>query len=281
MRNVLAIARREVRTYFTSPLAYVVVGVFLMLSGYIFWASLVRFSALCLQYGNNPYVFNQLNVNDMVIRPLFGSMGVIFLLMIPVITMRLLAEERRTGTAELLFTCPVTTGQVILGKYLGAAVLLVVMLGATLSYPLLIMATSARPDMKPTLVGYFGVLLMGLAFLAIGLLVSAMTENQIIAAVGAFGTLLMLWAISWIADSVTMTLAGLMNSATFGLWEKMNLGLGGPTLGDLLNKISITEHFQDFRKGLLDTEHVVFYLSVVFFSLFLTQRVVESRRWRG
>ena len=281
MRNVLAIARREVRTYFTSPLAYVVVGVFLMLSGYIFWASLVRFSALCLQYGNNPYVFNQLNVNDMVIRPLFGSMGVIFLLMIPVITMRLLAEERRTGTAELLFTCPVTTGQVILGKYLGAAVLLVVMLGATLSYPLLVMATSARPDMKPTLVGYFGVLLMGLAFLAIGLLVSAMTENQIIAAVGAFGALLMLWAISWIADSVTMTLAGLMNSATFGLWEKMNLGLGGPTLGDLLNKISITEHFQDFRKGLLDTEHVVFYLSVVFFSLFLTQRVVESRRWRG
>ena len=281
MRNVLAIARREVRTYFTSPLAYVVVGVFLMLSGYIFWASLVRFSALCLQYGNNPYVFNQLNVNDMVIRPLFGSMGVIFLLMIPVITMRLLAEERRTGTAELLFTCPVTTGQVILGKYLGAAVLLVVMLGATLSYPLLIMATSAKPDMKPTLVGYFGVFLMGLAFLAIGLLVSAMTENQIIAAVGAFGALLMLWAISWIADSVTMTLAGLMNSATFGLWEKMNLGLGGPTLGDLLNKISITEHFQDFRKGLLDTEHVVFYLSVVFFSLFLTQRVVESRRWRG
>lgn len=281
MRNVLAIARREVRTYFTSPLAYVVVGVFLMLSGYIFWASLVRFSALCLQYGNNPYVFNQLNVNDMVIRPLFGSMGVIFLLMIPVITMRLLAEERRTGTAELLFTCPVTTGQVILGKYLGAAVLLVVMLGVTLSYPLLIMATSARPDMKPTLVGYFGVLLMGLAFLAIGLLVSAMTENQIIAAVGAFGALLMLWAVSWIADSVTMTLAGLMNSATFGLWEKLNLGLGGPTLGDLLNKISITEHFQDFRKGLLDTEHVVFYLSVVFFSLFLTQRVVESRRWRG
>ncbi len=281
MRNVLAIARREVRTYFTSPLAYVVVGVFLMLSGYIFWASLVRFSALCLQYGNNPYVFNQLNVNDMVIRPLFGSMGVIFLLMIPVITMRLLAEERRTGTAELLFTCPVTTGQVILGKYLGAAVLLVVMLGVTLSYPLLIMATSARPDMQPTLVGYFGVLLMGLAFLAIGLLVSAMTENQIIAAVGAFGALLMLWAVSWIADSVTMTLAGLMNSATFGLWEKLNLGLGGPTLGDLLNKISITEHFQDFRKGLLDTEHVVFYLSVVFFSLFLTQRVVESRRWRG
>jgi ABC-2 type transport system permease protein len=281
MRNILAIAEREVRTYFTSPLAYVVVGVFLMLSGYIFWASLVRFSALCLQYGNNPYVFNQLNVNDMVIRPLFGSMGVIFLLMIPVITMRLLAEERRTGTAELLFTCPVTTGQVILGKYLGASFLLLVMLGATLTYPLLIMASSAKPDMKPTLVGYLGVLLMGLAFLGIGLLVSAMTENQIIAAVGAFGALLLMWSVGWVAESVTVTLAALLNTATFGLWEKLKLGLGGPTLGDLLSRISISEHFGDFRKGLLDTEHVVFYLSVVFFSLFLTQRVVESRRWRG
>jgi gliding motility-associated transport system permease protein len=280
MRNTLAIAWREIRTYFTSPLAYVVIGVFLALSGYIFWASLVRFSDLCLRYGNNPYVFNQLNVNDMVIRPLFGSMGVIFLLMIPVISMRLLAEERKSGTAELLFTCPVSTGQVILGKYLGATFLLLIMLLVTLSYPVLILATSAKPDMKPTLVGYLGVLLMGLAFLSVGLLVSSMTENQIIAAVGAFGALLMLWSIGWVADSATVTLSSLMNSATFGLWETLHFGLGGPTLGDLLNKISITEHFQDFRKGLLDTEHVVFYLSVVFLSLFLTQRVVESQRWR-
>jgi len=281
MKNVLAIAWREIRTYFTSPLAYVVVGVFLVLSGYIFYASLVRFSNLCLQYGNNPYVFNQLNVNDMVVRPLFGSILVMFLLMLPVVTMRLLAEERRSGTAELLFTCPVTSAQVILGKYLGAAFLLVVMLGVTLSYPLLILTTSAKPDMGPTLVAYLGVLLFGLACLGVGLLVSAMTENQIVAAVGSFGALLMLWAITWIADSATMTVASLMNSATFGLWEKLHLGTGGPTLGDLLNKLSITEHFQDFRKGLLDTEHVIFYLSLIFFSLFMTQRVVESRKWRG
>jgi ABC-2 type transport system permease protein len=280
VRNVLAIAWREIRTYFTSPLAYVVIGVFLCLSGYIFWASLVRFSALCLQYGNNPYVFNQLNVNDMVIRPMFGSMGVIFLLLIPVVTMRLLAEERKSGTAELLFTCPITSGQVVLGKFLGAAFLLLVMLGVTLSYPLLILATSAKPDMGPALVGYLGVLLMGLAFLGVGVLISSMTENQIIAAVGAFGALLMLWSIGWVADSATTTLASLMNSLSFGLWEKLKLGLGGPTLGDLLNKISITEHFQDFRKGLLDTEHVIFYLSMVFLSLFLTQRVMESQKWR-
>jgi len=280
VKNTLTIAWREVRTYFTSPLAYVVIGVFLLLSGYIFWASLVRFSDLCLRFASNPYFSSQLNVNDMVVRPLFGTMGIIFLLMIPAITMRLLADEKRTGTAELLFTCPVTSGQVVLGKYLGAAFLLLAMLSVTLTYPLLIMNTGSAPDLKPTLVGYFGVLLMGLAFLSIGLLISAMTENQVIAAVGAFGALLMLWVIDWMAESATMTLASLMNSVSRGLWEKLGLGMGGPTLGDLMSRISLIEHFQDFRKGLLDTQHVVFYLSAIFMALFVTQRILESRRWR-
>jgi ABC-2 type transport system permease protein len=281
VRNILAIASREIRTYFTSPLAYVIIGIFLALSGYIFWAHLVRFSELCLRFGSNPYFLNQLNVNDMVIRPLFGSLGIIFLFMIPAVSMRLLAEERKTGTAELLFTSPVTTGQVVLGKYLGAAFLLLAMIGVTLSYPVLIMTSNASPDMKPTLVGYLGVFLMGLSFLGVGLLISSMTENQIIAGVGAFGVSLGLWILPWIAESATVTLASLLNSVTFGLWEKLHLGLGGPTLGDLLNKMSFVDHLKDFQKGLLDTEHVVFYLSVVFLSLFLTQRVVDSQRWRG
>lgn len=280
MRNLLAIAGREIRSYFTSPLAYVIVGVFLALSGYIFWVSLVRYSDLCLRFGNNPYVLNQLNVNDMVIRPLFGSIGVIFLLMMPAISMRLLSEERKTGTAELLFTCPITTTQVVVGKFLGAAFLLVVMMGVTLTYPLIIM-TKAQPDLKPTAVGYLGVLLMGLSILAVGVLISAMTENQIVAAVGAFGVNLLLWAIAWAADAArSVTLASLMNRLTLGLWEKLKLGIGGPTLGDLLSRLSVTEHFQDFRKGLLDTEHLIFYASAVFLALFLTQRVVESRTWR-
>ena len=280
MRNTLAIAWRELRTYFASPLAYVVIGVFVLLSGYIFWASLVRFSDLCLRFGNNPYVFNQLNVNDLVIRPLFGSIGVIFLLMLPAVSMRLLAEERRSGTAELLFTCPVTTLQIVLGKYLGAGLLLIVMLAITFVYPLLIL-TKVSPDMAPALVGYMGVLLMGLTILAVGLFVSSLTENQIVAAVGAFGANLLLWAIAWAAEAAeSFTLAGLLNSATLGLWEKVGLGTGGPTLGDLLTRLSITEHFQDFRKGLIDTEHVVFFLTAIVFALFLTQRVLESRRWR-
>jgi ABC-2 type transport system permease protein len=281
VKNVLAIAWREIRTYFTSPLAYVVIGVFVALSGYIFWTHLVLYSELCLRYGGSPYFQNQLNVNDRVIRPLFGSMGVIFLLMTPVVSMRLFAEEKKSGTAELLFTCPVTTAQVILGKFLGAASLFVVMIGVTITYPLLILASNTSPEMKPTLVGYLGVFLMALSFLSLGLLISAMTENQIIAAVGAFGASLGFWILPWIAESATITLASIMNWATLGVWEKLHLGLGGPTLGDFLTKLSFINHLEDFRKGLLDTEHLVFYVSVVFFSLFLTQRVVDSQRWRG
>jgi ABC-2 type transport system permease protein len=207
-------------------------------------------------------------------------MGIIFLMMIPVITMRLLAEERRTGTAELLFTCPVSSGQVVLGKYLGAAFLLVVMMAVTLTYPLLVAGGGTTPDMGPTLIGYLGILLMGLSFLAIGLLISSLTENQVVAAVGAFGVLLILWVINWVAASATSTLANIINNFTNGLWETLGLPLGGPTLGDLINQLSITWHSQDFQKGLLDTQHIVFYASVVFLSLFVTQRVIESRRWR-
>jgi len=281
VRNVLTIAWREIRAYFTSPLAYVVIGVFLCLSGAAFWVHLVRFSQYCLQYGSNPYVLSQLNVNELVIRRLFGFMSVVFLSVIPFVSMRLLAEERKSGTAELLFTSPVTTTQVILGKFFGAAFLLVSMIGLTLTYPLLILFSNARPDMKTTFVGYLGVLLMGLAFLSIGLLISSMTENQIVAAVGAFGAFLVLWIISWLGDSATITLADIMNKVTFGMWDKLHFGMAGPTLGDLLRKLSIIEHFEDFSKGVFDTEHAVFYLSVVFFALFLTQRVVDSRSWRG
>jgi len=280
MRNTFAIAWREVRTYFTSPLAYVVISIFLLLSGYIFWASLVRFSELCLRFGSNPYFSSQLNVNDMVVRPLFGTVAIILLFVVPFLTMRLLAEERRTGTAELLFTCPVTSGEVVLGKYMSVAFLLIVMLGGTVSFPLLILGSGASPDMKPTLIGYLGILMMGLALLSIGLLISAMTDSQIVAAVLTFGVSLLLWVLNWMADSATITLAAVMNKITVGLWEKLHLGLGGPTLGDLLGQISIIGHFDDFRKGLLDTQHVVFYASVVFMCLFVTQRVLESRRWR-
>jgi len=280
VRNVWTVASREARAYFTSPLAYVVLGIFALLSGYVFYASLIRFSNLCVMYGREPYYASLLNVNDLVVRPLFGTMAIIFLLVVPLITMRLLAEERRQGTAELLFTAPITSGQVVAGKFLGAAMLLASMLAVTLIYPFLILKSDAPPDIKPALVGYLGAFLLGLTFVAIGLFMSSLTENQIIAAFAAFGVLLMLWVLDWVADMATITLAGLLNLASLGLWEKAGLGTGGPTLGELLQGISLMGHSEDFRKGVFDTQHLVFYLSVVFMALFATQRVLESRRWR-
>ena len=280
MRNTLAIAWREIRAYFSSPLAYVIIGVFLAVSGVIFWSSLLYFADACVRFGNNPVYRAQLNVNVMVIRRMFGAMGFIFLLMIPVVTMRLLAEERRLGTSELLFTCPLTSGQVVLGKFLGAAFLLLAMIAGTVIAPLLLLASDARPDMKSVLVGYLGVLLMGLAFLGVGLLISSMTENQVVAAVGAFGALLILWMINWMADYLTVTLGNVMDRLTLGGWSAIGLGPGGPSLGEVLGRLSLIEHFEDFRKGILDTQHVVFYLTFIFLTLFLTQRVVESQKWR-
>ena len=280
MRNVAAIAWREARTYFTSPLAYAIIGMFVLLSGIFFYAALMTFHTYCVRYGSNPYYASQLNVNDFVIRQMFGTMGIILLFMVPIITMRLLAEERRSGTAELLFTCPLTSGQVVVGKFLGSAFLLTVMLGVTLSYPLLIMSGGARPEMKPAFAGYFGLFLLGLALLAIGLLVSAMTENQIVAAVGAFGVFLILWIVNWLSESATITFTEMLNKVTQGLWEKMGFGTGGPTLGDFLSSISLIGHLDDFRKGIIDTQHVIFFVSVAFMALFATQRVLESRRWR-
>lgn len=280
MRNTLAIAQREIRAYFSSPLAYVVLGVFLALSGYIFWSALIYYSDACLRYGSNPLYRQQLNVNAMVIRPIFGNMGFLLLMMIPLLSMRLLAEERRTGTSELLFTCPITSAQVVLGKFLGATGLLFLMLSGTLVHPFLLMATDARPDMRSAFVGYLGILLMGMAFLGVGLLISSLTENQIVAAVGTFGVLLILWVISFVSESITVPLGTVLDRLTVGIWTGIGLGLGGPSLGKLLSSISLVEHFEDFRKGILDTRHIIFYATFIFLSLFLTQRVVESQKWR-
>ncbi len=280
MRNTLAIAQREIRAYFSSPLAYVVIGVFLVLSGFIFWSALIYYSEACLRYGSNPLYREQLNVNAMVIRPIFGNMVFMFLMMIPLLSMGLLAEERRAGTSELLFTCPITSAQVVLGKFLGATGLLFVMLSGTLVHPFLLMATDARPDMRSAFVGYLGLLFVGMAFLGVGLLISSLTENQIVAAVGSFGVLLVLWVVSLLSDSITVPLGTVLNRLTVGIWSALGLGLGGPGLGDLLSSISLVDHFEDFRKGILDTRHVVFYATFIFLSLFLTQRVVESQKWR-
>jgi ABC-2 type transport system permease protein len=255
MRNIGIIALREIKTYFTSPIAYVVIFVFLLLVGFFFYSSIWWFNSQSIQMAQNPYYYQQININQMVYSPLFHNMSIILLLMLPLLTMRLFSEEKKTGTDELLFTSPVQIGQIILGKYSAALVVLAAMLGLT---GLLSVFTFAfgNPELAQILNGYLGLFLMGAAFIAVGVFFSSLTENQIVAAILTFGALLLFWILNWASYSAT------------GIWQ------------GVLNYLSIFQHFDDMTRGILDTTDVVYYISYAFFGLFLTYSVIQSRRWR-
>ena len=253
MRNVLAIADKEIRTYFASPIAYVIIGLFALLFGWIFNAYLdyfIRSSAQMMGGGGN------VNVNQQVISGVLQTSAVIVLFVMPMITMRTYSEEKRSGTIELLLTSPVTDIQIILGKFLGALALYLAMLLVTLLYVALLF-WFGNPEWRPIVAGYLGLLLMGGCFLSVGLLISSLTKNQIVSAVATFAVFLFLWMINWNVDS------------------------SGPVTREILNYLSITEHFGDFARGIIDTKHVIYYLSFITFGLFLTAKSVDSERWRG
>jgi ABC-2 type transport system permease protein len=204
----------------------------------------------------NPAMARELNVTDSVLRPLFSNLSVILLLIMPLLTMRLIAEERRAGTIELLLTYPIRDGAVLAGKYLAALALYAMMIGLTLAYPAMV-AYFAQLEWGPLLTGYLGLLLMGAAFLAVGLFASSLTENQIVAAVITFGVLLMFWVIGWSAD------------------------YAGGAFGRVLAHLSILEHNESFSRGVVDTKDVIYYVNFTALALFLTLRALESRRWKG
>jgi ABC-2 type transport system permease protein len=204
----------------------------------------------------NPQMGRDLSVTDSVLRPLFSNMSVILLLLMPLITMRLFAEERRSGTIELLLTYPVRDGAVLIAKYLAALALYALMLALTLLYPGIV-AYFTRLEWGPLLSGYLGLLLMGATFLAVGIFASSLTENQIVASITTFGVLLFLWVIGWSAEYVG------------GGW------------GRVLSHLSLLDHFDTFARGVLDTKDIVYYLNVTILALFLTLRSLEARRWKG
>ena len=257
MSNILAIAQKELRSYFVSPIAYVVVGLFAVLFGYFFVASLtilVRFSqqAGMFQGGGPPAI----NINEFMIRPLLSNTAIILLFFLPFLTARAYAEEKRSGTIELLLTSPLSDLQIILGKFLGVFTLFLLMLSVTAIH-MGILFWYGEPELGPLLSGYLGLILMGGSFISVGLLVSSATRNQVVAGVGSFSILLLFWVVSWMADSV------------------------GPTTQIILSYLSILEHFDDFSKGVVDTAHVAYYLSFIAFGLFLTAKSVDTERWRG
>jgi ABC-2 type transport system permease protein len=204
----------------------------------------------------NPMMAREMNVSDSVLRPLFSNISVILLLLMPLVTMRLFAEERRSGTIELLLTYPVRDGAVLVGKYLAAVAMYGVMLALTLVYPAMVLYfTPVEWGVLAT--GYLGLLLMGATFLAVGVFASSLTENQIVASIITFGVLLIFWVIGWSADY-----AG-------GMW------------GRVLSHISLLEHFDSFAKGVLDTKDILYYVNFTIVALFLTLRSLEARRWKG
>ena len=256
MNNVLAIAHRELKSYFASPIAYIVIGFAAILFGFFFINLLYYFDRMSLQAGSGFGGPTSVNVNEMLISPLFLNVSVILLFTLPLVTMRTYSEEKRTGTIELLLTAPLTDLQIVLGKFLGGLVLYLAMLGITVIHIGFLFAFG-NPEWRPVLTGYLGLLLMGGCFLSLGLFVSSLTRNQIVAGMVTFAVFLMFWIINWISS------------------------FSGPTTQNVLNYLSITEHLNDFARGVIDTKHLVYYFSFIAFSLFLTVRAVDSERWRG
>ena len=239
MNNILAIAHKELKSYFSTPIAYVVIGFFALLFGYFFYAMLVIF-------------------NQQLIRPLFLNASVILLFVLPLITMRTYSEEKRSGTIELLLTSPVTDVEIILGKFFGAMALYAAMLAITVIHMLLLFSyANPKPEWTVPVIGYVGLLLMGGCFISVGLLISSLTKNQIVSGMVTFAVFLLLWVINWIASFT------------------------GPTTQSVLNYMSITDHFDDFTRGIVDTKHLIYYFSVMAFGLFLTARSVDTERWKG
>jgi ABC-2 type transport system permease protein len=254
--KIWAIFKKEMRLYFTSPVAWVVFTIFLLIAGYFFYSIFAFFTLASMQSAMNPQMGRDLNVTDSVMRPLFSNISVILLLLMPLVTMRLFAEERRAGTIELLLTYPVRDGAVLAGKYLAAFGLYAIMIGLTLLYPGIVVYF-ARLEWGPILTGYLGLLLMGATFIAVGVFASSLTENQIVAAITTFGALLIFWILGWSAD------------------------YAGGTAGKVLQFLSILEHNDSFSKGVLDTKDVLYYLNFTVLALFLTLRSLEARRWKG
>src|SRR5271163_504742 len=256
MRNILIIWQKELRSYFASPIAYLLLTMFALIFGFFFWNSLGYFVLMGMESQMRGQM-TPMNLNEIVIRPLLSNVGVIGLFFIPMITMRLFAEEKRSGTIELLATSPIRDIEIIIGKWLAALSLYACML-LVAAVNLAFLFKYGKPDWKPLAIGYLGLLLQAGALLAIGTFISSLTKNQIIAGAVTFGICLVLWVISAVGTFETST------------WAQV------------LSYMSVLTHYEEsFAKGVLDAKDAVYYVTVIFLGLFFTARSMESLRWRS
>ncbi len=255
MRNTWIICRKELRGYFVSPVGYFLLVMLAVIFGFFFWNALGYFVNMGIEAQMSGEDF-PMNLNEQVVRPLLSNLNVIGLFLIPMITMRLFAEEKRSGTIELLATSPIRDFEIIVGKWLAAVLMYALMLLATV-LDFIFLFKYGNPDWKPLAIGYLGLLLQAGGLLAIGTFISTLTKNQIIAGAGTFGVCLLLWVLSWV---------GQYESAT---WAQV------------LSYMAVTTHFESFAKGVVDSKDVIFDASVIFLGLFFTARSMESLRWRS
>src|SRR5436853_896518 len=255
MRNVITIFQKEIKSYFASPIAYGLMAFFALLAGYFFYIYIAMFVARSMesQMFGRP---QPMDLNEWIVRPILMNISVIGLFLIPMITMRLFAEEKRSGTIELLATSPIRDIEIIIGKWLAAMAMYGSMLLFT-ALNLIFIFRYGNPDWKPVAIGYLGLILQAGGLLAIGTFISTLTRNQIIAAAVTFAVCLILWVLDW------------------------SVGFETAKWAQILSYFSITRHFESFSKGLLDSKDAIFYVSAIIFGLFLTSRSMESLRWRA
>jgi gliding motility-associated transport system permease protein len=261
MKGIYAVFRKEMSLYFISPIAYVAVGVFLFLAGIFFQGILaeamdysMRAAMQAMQFGT-PY---EVDVTGEVIRGFFGVTGTLLLFIVPMLTMGAYAEERRRGTMELLMTSPITDLEIVLGKYLAAlALFLMMLLPSTIQMAILFRSSNPVPPWRLLVCGYMGVILLGGSLLAIGQFLSSLTESQIVAGIWTFLVFLILWVMDFIIRGSSGTVAGAVGQY-----------------------ISILRHLNDFIHGVVDSSNLIYYLSLILLGLFLTLRSLDSMRWR-
>jgi ABC-2 type transport system permease protein len=259
MRSLYAIYRKEMGHYFVSPVAYVVVGIFLALSAFFFnyFVRAVLQQAMQMEMQQMQMgMASHIDTTMEVMRAFFGLLSTLILFLTPILTMGVFSEERKRGTMELLMTSPITEVQIVLGKFLASLTLFAIMLLPTAGYLAFIYVRSQPvPPWRMLAAGYLGVLLLGACLLALGYFISSLTENQLIAAVLTFAAFLMVWVID------------------------LGSTAGGGT-GTVLQYLSVIRHYDDFSRGIVDTSSLIYYVSFIFFFVFLTVRSVDSMRWR-
>ncbi|WP_088833353.1 ABC transporter permease subunit [Paenibacillus tyrfis] len=237
MRRTLALAKKELQMYFYSPIAYAAFAFFFVIAGYFFSANFLY----------PPYVVD--------VRPIFGTITFIFLFIIPLLTMRLVSDELRMGTDELLLTSPASISEIVIGKYLAALVVQLLLVVGSLIYPLILSAYGTL-DHPVLWMSYLAMFLLGAAMMAVGLFASSLSAHQMVSGIAGFALLLVFWTIEWLGDTI------------------------GGKVKDYLGTFSIVGRAANFQKGVLDFADVLFYVTFIAVFVVLSIQVLERKRWR-